>query len=231
MEDMMDKFKGFPKEMITFFKGLKKNNRKAWFEAHKEDYENYVKDPAADFVVAMGQKLQQLSPRIKAIPKVNQSLFRINRDTRFSHDKTPYKTNLGILFWEGERKRMECSGFYFHFGEGNLMLGTGMYIFGKENLDRYRKAVVHKTHGPQLKKTLAGITRKGYTVHGSHYKRVPRGFDASHKLAEFLLYKGLSAMKEEKIPKEFYSGKIVDYAYSHFKKMYPLHEWLLKTVG
>jgi hypothetical protein len=96
---------------------------------------------------------------------------------------------------------------------------------------RYRKAVVHKTHGPLLKKTVTGIKRKGYTVRGSHYKRVPRGFDASHKLSEFLLYNGLAAMIEEKIPKEFYSGTIVDYAYSHFKKMYPLHEWLLKAVG
>jgi uncharacterized protein (TIGR02453 family) len=228
---MMSGFKGFPKEMIAFFKGLKKNNRKEWFEAHKEDYENYVKDPAADFVVAMGQKLQQLSPRIMAIPKVNQSLFRINRDTRFSHDKTPYKTNLGIWFWEGERKRMECSGFYFHLGEGNLMLGAGRHILSKDNLERYRKAVVHKEHGPQLKKTVAGILRKGYAVHGRHYKRVPRGFDASHKLSEYLLYNGLSAMIEEKIPKEFYSGTIVDYSFSHFKKMYPLHEWLLKAVG
>jgi uncharacterized protein (TIGR02453 family) len=231
MEDMMSEFNGFPKEMIAFFNALKKNNRKEWFEAHKDDYENYVKGPAGDFVVAMGQKLQQHSPRIMAIPKVNQSLFRINRDTRFSHDKTPYKTNLGIWFWQGERKRMECSGFYFHLGEGTLMLGTGMHIFSKENLERYRKAVVHKTHGPQLKKTVAGISRKGYIFHGSHYKKVPRGFDANHKFAEFLLYNGLTAMIEEKIPKEFYSGTIVDYAYSHFKKMYPLHEWLLKAVG
>jgi len=177
------------------------------------------------------KEIQQLSPRIMAIPKVNQSLFRINRDTRFSHDKTPYKTNLGIWFWEGERKRMECSGFYFHLGEGNLMLGAGRHILSKDNLERYRKAVVHKEHGPQLKKTVAGILRKGYAVHGRHYKRVPRGFDASHKLSEFLLYNGLSAMIEEKIPKEFYSGTIVDYSFSHFKKMYPLHEWLLKAVG
>lgn len=126
---------------------------------------------------------------------------------------------------------MECSGFYFHIGGGKLMLGTGRYIFGKDSLQRYRDAVVHKEYGPELKKTVAGIKKKGYAVHGVHYKRVPQGYDASHKLAEFLLYKGLSAMIEEKIPKEFYSGSIVGYAYSHFKKMYPLHAWLLKAIG
>ena len=66
----MSEFNGFPKEMIVFFNALKKNNRKEWFEAHKDDYENYVKGPAGDFVVAMGQKLQQHSPRINAIPKL-----------------------------------------------------------------------------------------------------------------------------------------------------------------
>lgn len=85
--------------------------------------------------LAMGDKLKAISPGIHAIPKVNQSLFRLNRDTRFSKDKTPYKTNLGIWFWEGERKRMECSGFYFYLGEGNLMLGTGIHVFSKGIVD------------------------------------------------------------------------------------------------
>jgi uncharacterized protein (TIGR02453 family) len=82
-----------------------------------------VKGPSGAFVVSMGAKLKAISPAIKAIPKVNQSLFRVNRDTRFSADKSPYKTNLGIWFWEGEKKRMECPGFYFHLDTENLMLG------------------------------------------------------------------------------------------------------------
>jgi uncharacterized protein (TIGR02453 family) len=110
----MSKFRGYPRELITFFDQLKRNNTKEWFTEHKKDYEAYVKQPSEGFVLAMGAKLKAISPGIHAIPKVNQSLFRLNRDTRFSKDKTPYKTNLGIWFWEGGRKRMECSGFYFH---------------------------------------------------------------------------------------------------------------------
>ena len=230
-EDKVSNFKGFPKEMMTFFNALTKNNDKAWFDAHKKEYETHVKRPSEDFVVAMGEKLKQLSPRIMAIPRVNQSLFRVNRDTRFSNDKSPYKTNLGIWFWEGNRKRMECSGFYFHLGDGELMLGTGLYMFGKEALTRYREAVIDKKLGPQLKNTVAELSKKGYSLHGRHYKRVPQGFDASHELAEFLLYNGLAAMTEEKIPEKIYSGTIVDYAFSHFKKMSPLHKWLVKAVG
>ena len=147
----MADFSGFPKEMIKFFGKLEKNNNKEWFDRHREDYETYVKGPSIGFVIAMGEKLRSLSPGIKAIPKVNQSLFRINRDTRFSHDKRPYKTNTGIWFWEGERKRMECSGFYFHYGDEKLMLGAGIHMFSNELLKLYRAAVVDKEHGPKLR--------------------------------------------------------------------------------
>ena len=227
----MTDFAGFPREMVTFFEGLQGNNRKQWFEEHRKDYEDYVKHPSAEFVATMGKRLKSISPGIHAIPKINKSLFRINRDTRFGHDKRPYKTNLGIWFWEGARKRMECSGFYFHMGDGKLMLGAGIYIFTSELLKAYRDAVVHKKQGRQLKRTLNDISQKGYSLGRKHYKRVPRGYDASHENAELLLFNGLTAMIENKIPGEFYSNSILDYAFSHFKSMLPLHRWLVQALG
>jgi len=226
----MSTFNGFPKELVQFFKDLKKNNTKEWFTSHKKDYENFVKEPASEFVVAMGERLKAIAPRINALPQINKSLFRINRDTRFSHDKRPYKTNLGIWFWEGEGKRMESSGFYFHLEEGRLMLGTGLHIFSKELLARYRDAVVDKKHGQRLRKAIDNVSNKGYIIRGKHYKKVPRGYDSNHKNVEFLLHNGLTAMKESGIPKEFFSGAIVDYAFSHFKNMCPLHEWLREAI-
>jgi len=111
----MSNFKGFPKEFITFFENLKQNNSKDWFEKHRKDYEELVLHPAREFVEEMGKKLRRIAPAIHAIPKINQSLFKISRDVRFSKDKSPYKTTMGICFGEGSRKRMECSGFYFHY--------------------------------------------------------------------------------------------------------------------
>ena len=78
---------------------------------------------------------------------------------------------------------------------------------------------------------MTEISSNGYSLHGRHYKRVPQGYDDSHELAEFLLYNGLTAMTEEKIPERIFTGAIVDYAFSHFKKMSPLYNWLLKAVG
>jgi uncharacterized protein (TIGR02453 family) len=227
----MPSFEGFPEEMITFFEDLKKNNRKEWFDAHRKEYERFVMDPARDFVLEMGEKLRTIAPGINAVPKVNHSLFRINRDTRFSKDKIPYKVNLGIWFWEGARKRMECSGFYFHFGGGRMMLGAGMYLFSPELLKAYREAVVHKVHGKRLAKAVSEVSGKGYLIGVKHYKKVPRGLDGDHERSEFLLHKGLTAMKEQEIPGEFFSGAIIDHAFSSFKDMSPIHEWLRDTLG
>ena len=117
-------FAGFPKQALTFFRDLSQNNTKMWFDRHREVYEQQVLVPARDFIMAMGDKLKKIAPGVQADPRVNKSLFRLNRDIRFSHDKTPYKTHLGIWFWEGARPRMECSGFYFHLEPDKVMLGS-----------------------------------------------------------------------------------------------------------
>jgi uncharacterized protein (TIGR02453 family) len=227
----MANFKGFPKEFITFFENLKQNNSKDWFEKHRKDYEELVLHPAREFVEEMGKKLRRIAPAVHAIPKINQSLFKINRDVRFSKDKSPYKTTMGIWFWEGSRKRMECSGFYFHLEDKRLLIGTGIYMFPKELIASYRQAVVDKRLGPKLKRAVKNIVDKGYSVGGKHYKKVPRGFDADLANAEFLLYNGLHAMAEAEIPDEFYSDALISYTFTHYKNMLPLHQWLKKATG
>ncbi len=123
----MTSFEGFSPKTIAFFNTLKKNNSKEWFNAHKQDFTNHVMEPAKTFVTEMGKALKTLSPDIIAIPLVNKSIFRIYRDVRFSPDKSPYKTHLGIFFWEGGRPKMECSGYYFHLEPPNVYLGAGLY--------------------------------------------------------------------------------------------------------
>jgi uncharacterized protein (TIGR02453 family) len=227
MTEQME-FLGFSEKTPKFFKDLKKNNTKKWFEAHKQDYENYVMQPARAFVMAMGNKLRMQVPDIVAVPKINKSLFRINRDTRFSPDKSPYKTNMGIFFWEGNRPRMECPGFYFHLEPTVLMMGVGLYMFPKYLFDTYRNSVLHAKHGKELAEIVAKIEKtKGYRIGGKHYKRVPSGFDPSHAYANFLLFNGFHAGIETSIPEEFYSKKLVNYCWKKFQPLLPLHSWLV----
>jgi uncharacterized protein (TIGR02453 family) len=226
----MSHFNGFPGEFFSFFNKLKKNNSKEWFENNRKDYENYILHPSREFVVEMGKKLRRIAPGINAVPMINKSLFKINRDVRFSKDKSPYKTYMGIWLWEGNRKRMESSGFYLHAENNTMFVGVGIKMFSKPLLDRYRQAVVEKKSGGELKKAVKKISDQGYVVNGKHYKKVPRGYEADHPNAEFLLYNGLTARNEEKVPDAFFSDAIIDYAYSHYKNMLPLHQWLKKGL-
>ncbi|MCX6563768.1 MAG: DUF2461 domain-containing protein [Candidatus Aminicenantes bacterium] len=226
------KFKGFSKETVVFFNGLKKNNTREWFEGQRPVYEAQVMEPAKAFVEAMGARLKELLPRLNAIPKINKSIFRLNRDTRFSMDPTPYKTNLGIYFWEGGRSRMEGTGFYFHLEPPHLMLGIGTYLFSDQQIIRYRRAVVDPKLGKELAKIVAAVSKlDGWEIGGKHYKRIPAGFDPAHPNAALLLHNGLYAGMETAIPKEFFSVRLIDYCMERHAPLVPLHKWLVKAAS
>lgn len=225
-------FSGFTKETVRFFTALRRNNNRDWFERNRETYETHVMGPAKAFVTAMGERLKTIAPHIVAAPKVNKSIFRINRDTRFSQDLSPYKTNLGIYFWDGLRPRMESSGFYFHLEPPNLILGGGMYMIPDNLLGRFRDAVVDAKSGRDLRKTVAAIRAiPGVTVEGLHYRRVPAGYDPAHPNAELLKHKGLYGGFETEIPEELFSARLVDFCFERFAPLAPLHRWLMKNLG
>lgn len=229
-------FSGFSEETLSFYRGLTTHNTKEWFDEHKKDFENFVMEPARAFVVDMGSRLRTIAPGIISDPRVNKSLFRINRDTRFSKDKTPYKTHLAVWFWEGAGKRMECSGFYFHLEPNRLMLGAGIYMFEKPALEEYRRSVVHPVHGPKLVEAIDALEGEvqgsgGCGLYqGEQYKRVPRGYDPDHERADLLLNKGLVAGDDGKIPPELYSSALLDYCMMRYEKMLPLHRWLVEMT-
>lgn len=222
-------FSGFSKDAVRFFSALKKNNNRDWFERNRATFENEVMAPSKLFVEAMGARLRKIAPGIVAVPKVNKSIFRLNRDTRFSLDPTPYKTNLGIYFWDAARPKMESAGFYFQLEPPDLMFGGGMYMIPDNFIGRYREAVVDPKKGAEIRKIVAEIRAlPDYTVEGTHYKRVPAGFDPAHPNAELLKHKGIYGGIETKIPEEFDSAAFVDFAFEKFLPILPLHRWLVK---
>jgi uncharacterized protein (TIGR02453 family) len=230
--EQAEEFKGFSEKTVKFFQELTANNNREWFAAQRSDYDEYVLRPAQLFVIAMGKRLQRLTPGITANPRTDGSLFRIYRDTRFSPDKSPYKTHLGIYFWEGKGARMECSGYYFHLEPPNLMLGGGLYIFPRPLLERYRQAVIDPEYGGKLAAAVKKITaRPGFGLGEKHYKRLPPGTDPAHPNAELLLHNGLYAGWETNIPAEFYSSALIDYCWERFRPLEPLHRWLTDLVN
>lgn len=225
-------FKGFSEKTIRFFRELAAHNDREWFSARRQDYDEFVLQPARAFVTAMGERLQRLTPGIHADPRPDGSLFRIYRDTRFSQDKAPYKTHLGIYFWEGQGPRLECPGYYFHLQPPQLMLGGGIYIFPRNLLERYRLAALDPEYGSELTSLVKKIAaRPGFSLGGKHYKRLPAGKDPSHPNAGLLLHNGLYAGWETDIPAEFFSPALVGYCWERFRHLQPLHRWLMDLTS
>ena len=224
-------FSGFPSETARFLRALGENNDKAWFDAHRADYESAYLAPARSFVAALGPRLQRISPAVAFAPKVNGSIFRINRDVRFSKDKTPYKNHIDLWFWHGERGGWNSPGFFFRLTADRLILGAGMHRLEKAQLDAFRAAVVDQRAGAALAKAVDRVRAAGpYVIGGASRKSVPRGFDAAHARAALLLHEGLWAERDGKPDKSIGSAAFVEYCAAEFAAMWPVGEWLLETV-
>ncbi len=222
-------FRGFDARLLAFLRDLGKNNNKQWFDAHREEYASLYLDPAKSFVTAMGPGLAKISRGLRAEPRVNGSIMRINRDTRFSKDKTPYKTGLFIRFNEGDAKG--ASGFGLHIHAKGLEMMGGAFGFEDTALARYRQAVDDAKRGPALVRAAQSVTRKGYAISEPFYKRVPREFDAQHPRADWLRHRSLYAHRAKTpAPKELFGPKAVDFCLGHFAAMRPLQKWLAETL-
>ncbi len=188
-------FTGFSKKTLAFLDSIRKNNNKEWFLSHRSEYEEFILNPSRAFVVEMGEHLQALEPTINAEPKINKSLYRIYRDTRrMGANKEPIKHRIGIIFWQGNNKRMQSSSFYLHFSPEELYVAVGVRWFEKPMLDAYREYISDETRRVELEKILASIKvkSKAYTHLEKGYKRYPRGFDVTMPSADLALYKGMA---------------------------------------
>lgn len=221
-------FAGFQPEAASFLEGLGANNNKVWFQAHKADYERYVLEPERAFAEDMAERLTSLVG--PAGGGIKGSPFRIYRDVRFSKDKSPYKTHVGVPFGAADRRHAEGPGFYFHLEPPTMMLGGGMHEFTPAALSKYRDAVVDAREGEALRAVVDGVVRDGYELWGKGYKRVPRGYDPAHPNADLLLYRGLFAGLTVAIPEEFFSSALLDWCEDHYRAVYPLEAWLERAV-
>lgn len=180
---------------IKFLRDLKKNNNKQWFDTNRKLYEA-AKADFANFIQAVIDQHGKKDPSIKNI-KAKDCLFRINRDIRFSKDKTPYKSNFGASINTGGRKAMDSAGYYFHFEPGGSFTGGGLYVPMPGELKKVRQEIDYNF--ADFKKIIAA--KKFKTVYGKLddsaeflLTRVPKGYEADNPAAEFLRLKSYVAM-------------------------------------
>jgi len=187
-------FTGFEPAAIQFLADLAENNDRAWFQPRKAEFERLLKTPLEALVAALAERFAARNIPLQADPR--RSVFRIYRDTRFSKDKSPYKTNVGASFpWiEGAApdERAHGNGGYFHFQPGEMYLGGGMWMPEKSRLDAFRRAIVDDPD-----RVRAALEEPGFAaVFGSvrsheELKRTPPGFRADHPMADLFRMKDI----------------------------------------
>jgi uncharacterized protein (TIGR02453 family) len=209
---------------------LRVNNNKQWFDAHRKQYQASYIAPAKQFVAAAGERLGQFEPDIEAQPRILGSIFRINRDTRFSHDKTPYKDHLDLWFWVGERRRA-VSGFFVRITPETVSIGAGCHGFDKHRLANFRRALGNEPSGLRLAGIIKALEKNGYHLGGEHYKRTPRGFSPSGAaLQSLLLHNALYGHCDEPPDDSLLSEEILHDCIRHWSALAPLHRWLIEHV-
>jgi len=224
-------FDGFPQETVAFLGGIAAHNEKSWFEAHRADYEAYYVAPAREFVVAAGERLRTIAPEVRADPRVLGSIARINRDTRFSPDKRPYKDHLDIGFAAGDRKSA-ASALFFRVTPAYANAGLGTPAFEKSRLAAFRDAVADPLRGQALLDALHALEAAGLPVQGETLKRPPVGYDGIAPERERLLrFTALWSVQEQPIGGWLHVPEALDRVIDIWQRMLPLHRWLIQTFG
>lgn len=223
-------FVGFNPQALEFLDEIKQNNNKVWFENNRHRWEELILKPNKAYVEEMGEHLIALAPFIKALPKVSGSLFRIYRDTRFSHDKTPIKTKIGILFWQGATHRMQSSSFYMHYTSSEVFLATGIRTFKPPLLKKYRVYIQNEKHAKALHDILQKYEKAGIKINEPHYKRLVQGFDEQSPYAYLSKYNALYTQMSYKPNKTFFSEKAIDKHFEFYEASLELFEWLYELT-
>ena len=226
-------FGGYPQQALDFLAGLAANNNREWFNARKKMFQEQVQKPSQEFVAALGSRLKAILPGIAYDTGLSGSgsVMRIYRDIRFSKDKTPYNTRLRIRFWQGPSKKARYSGLYIRIEPGGAVVFAGQHEFDRPTLAAYRDAVVNEQLGAALEGAIDAVRNAGdYVIGGSHYKRVPHGYEKDHPRAKLLLHNGLYAYSQSIDPAYLTRPELVDVCFEHCKNMAPIHQWLVRLA-
>jgi uncharacterized protein (TIGR02453 family) len=190
------RYAGFDKQTIRFLEELRANNNREWFKDNKARYEEDVLDVALRFIISMQDPLREFAPRFTAVPtRVGGSLMRVYRDTRFSSNKLPYKTNIGIQFRHEQAKDVHAPGYYVHIEPDEVFLGVGMWRPDPVSLRRIRERIAARP-GEWQRVIGDARFRRHFVLGGESLTRPPRGFDKDHACIEDIKRKSFIAARD-----------------------------------
>jgi uncharacterized protein (TIGR02453 family) len=205
---------GFSDRALSFYEALAADNTKEFWHANKQVYDAEVRDP-------MLALLDALEPEFGA-----GKAFRPYRDTRFSHDKSPYKTYQGAFVGVSPG-----IGYYVQIDATGLLVGGGYHVHAPAQTDRYRQAVDVEESGTELEQILSALDDADFDIDGAQLKTKPRGYAADHPRIELLRYKELMASKPLGAPAWLRTPETVEVVRNAWRSIRPLSEWVITNVG
>jgi uncharacterized protein (TIGR02453 family) len=228
----VERFNGFPDEAIQFLLELQAEQSRTWFKAHQADFLKHCRRPLELLIDHLQERLVDVYPHIAT---VEPHIFRIQRDTRFSKDKSPYKTNLAADLPIRPRQSGEdqhtTPGLYLSFGLDGEFVAIGAWHMGPEILARYRAKLDDARAGAQLKSIVDGLEAEGWrTAAMEHLKRVPPPYPQDHPRAELLKLKGL-AMSIQPTEGISATAEFADWAEANLRAAAPMVHWLDRNLS
>ena len=225
MANSNPQFQGFPKEALSFFKNLARNNDREWFQPRKEIFEQQVRGPMVELVEAINAQLTKFAPAHINEPK--KAIYRIYRDTRFSSDKTPYKTHIAAIFPRKGQGKHISAGLYVAISAKEVEVAGGLYMPGPEELIAVRSWLA-ENHKAFLKSAKVPVKLMG-ELQGTALQRVPKGFSTDHPAAD-LLKKKQWLYFATLDPKLATTPRLLPAVIERFKTMMPVLDMLNKAL-
>lgn len=207
-------FTGFPAEAFEFYERLEADNSRPFWAAHQGEYKQFVRAP-------MEALAEELEPEFGSA-----SLFRPHRDTRFSADKSPYKTYQGMFI-----ERVPGTGFYLQVSADGMLAGGGFHSHGPDQVERYRNAVDAEPSGVLLAGVVADLAANGLSMSGDQLKTRPRGMPADHPRVELLRYRSLTAGRDWPPGPQVSSSRARSLIEQTWRRLVPLCDWMCEYVG
>ena len=220
---MRSAFPGFPAEALPFFRSLARHNRREWFQPRKAIFEEQVKQPMRALVEAVNAAMLGFAPEYVTDP--DKAIYRIYRDTRFSKDKTPYKTHIAASFPRHGTVKHGDAGYYFAVSHKEVAVGGGVYMPEPQVLLAIRHHIAERHQ--EMRRLLAGRTLRRLLgdLHGEQLARVPKGFPADHPAADLLRFKRF-ILYVELPPDLATSGAVYGEILERFRVMKPFLDFL-----
>jgi uncharacterized protein (TIGR02453 family) len=228
-EEEERKFNGFSPKTMKFLRGLKANNNKAWFQAHRADYEQYVLGPLRDLVTDLGDFMLDIDMRFEITPAVNKTISRIYRDTRFSSDKSPFRSTVWITFKNRKKDwTTRVCGYFFELSVDSYRYGMGFYDAAPAIMSKFRQ-VIDENPKEFLKAISFFDKQKIFVLEGEKYKRIIDE-NKPEKIQHWYQRKNMYLVCNRKIDDTLFSSKLVDDLISGFGLIAPFYNFLQRQV-